>query len=163
MSDNGTPSSKPDFDARFQETLEDLLVWRRVVRRFRPDPVPKEDIKELLRMTALSPSVGNAQPWRFVLVNDAKRRKGVIEIFEDANADALKDYDGERAETYASLKLSGLRDAPAVGSQLGVDGCAHLGHKGVRRGGEGGRGRDASGEARHARPLLRLKKGPIVW
>ena len=127
MSDNGTPSSKPDFDARFQETLEDLLVWRRDVRRFRPDPVPKEDIKELLRMTALSPSVGNAQPWRFVLVNDAKRRKGVIEIFEDANADALKDYDGERAETYASLKLSGLRDAPVhlavycdEGTELGL-------------------------------------------
>ena len=54
---------------------------------------------------------------------------------------------------------AGLRDAPAVGAQLGVDGCAHLGHKGVRRGGEGGRGRDASGEARHVETQ---KQGPGV-
>lgn len=107
--DKNTP---PDFDQRFRATLEELLVWRRDVRRFRPDPVPEETLHELLRLTALSPSVGNAQPWRFVIVEDASRRNAIIENFEAANADALKDYDGDQAETYAGLKLAGLKDAP---------------------------------------------------
>ena len=102
----------PDFDQRFQDTLETLLVWRRDVRRFRSDPVDDAVIRELLKLTALSPSVGNAQPWRFVLVEDTARRADIIANFENANADALSEYSGDQAETYAGLKLAGLRDAP---------------------------------------------------
>jgi len=106
------PGATPDFDQRFRDTLETLLVWRRDVRRFRPDPVDEGIVQELLRLTALSPSVGNSQPWRFVIVDDAARRAEIIANFEDANADALQDYSGDQAETYAGLKLAGLRDAP---------------------------------------------------
>jgi 5,6-dimethylbenzimidazole synthase len=102
----------PDFDQRFQDTLETLLVWRRDVRRFRSDPVDDAVIRELLKLTALSPSVGNAQPWRFVLVEDTARRADIIANFENVNADALSEYSGDQAETYAGLKLAGLRDAP---------------------------------------------------
>lgn len=102
----------PEFDSSFRAALEDLLVWRRDVRRFRADPVAPELVAELLRLAALSPSVGNAQPWRFVLVEDAARRAAVIANFEAANAEALKDYDGARADTYAGLKLAGLKEAP---------------------------------------------------
>lgn len=102
----------PSFDDQFQKTLEDLLIWRRDVRRFRPDPISDADVEELLRLTALSPSVGNAQPWRFVLVESQDKRDAIIANFERANADALADYDGERAQLYAGLKLSGLKDAP---------------------------------------------------
>lgn len=105
-------AATPDFDQRFQDTLETLLVWRRDVRRFRPDPVDDAIIRELLKLTALSPSVGNAQPWRFVLVEDTARRADIIANFENANANALSEYSGNQAETYACLKLAGLRDAP---------------------------------------------------
>ena len=33
-------------------------------------------------------------------------------ILKNANADALSEYSGDQAETYAGLKLAGLRDAP---------------------------------------------------
>ncbi|WNK01490.1 5,6-dimethylbenzimidazole synthase [Thalassospiraceae bacterium LMO-JJ14] len=102
----------PGFDRRFRDTLESLLVWRRDVRRFRTDPLPDGLIEQLLRLAALSPSVGNAQPWRFVTVDDAARRQDIIANFERANADALDDYDGARAELYAGLKLAGLKEAP---------------------------------------------------
>jgi 5,6-dimethylbenzimidazole synthase len=107
-----TTLAPPSFDDQFQKTLEDLLIWRRDVRRFRPDPISDTDVEELLRLTALSPSVGNAQPWRFVLVESPDKRDAIIANFERANADALADYDGERAQLYAGLKLSGLKDAP---------------------------------------------------
>ncbi|MGJ3259555.1 MAG: 5,6-dimethylbenzimidazole synthase [Rhodospirillales bacterium] len=102
----------PQFDRRFRDTLETLLVWRRDVRRFRAEPLPDGLLEDLLRMAALSPSVGNAQPWRFVIVEDEDRRNRIVANFERANADALADYEGERAELYAGLKLAGLKEAP---------------------------------------------------
>jgi 5,6-dimethylbenzimidazole synthase len=121
---NGTG---PEFDRRFRDTLETLLVWRRDVRRFKNTPLPDGLIGELLHLAALSPSVGNAQPWRFVLVEDAARRDDIVANFEAANADALKDYDGEQASLYAGLKLAGLREAP-VHLAVYCDGESDLGH-----------------------------------
>ncbi|MBO6520181.1 MAG: 5,6-dimethylbenzimidazole synthase [Rhodospirillales bacterium] len=102
----------PRFDRRFRDTLETLLVWRRDVRRFKTEPLPDGLIEDLLRLAALSPSVGNAQPWRFVTVDDQARRDAVIANFERANADALADYEGDKADIYAGLKLAGLKEAP---------------------------------------------------
>jgi 5,6-dimethylbenzimidazole synthase len=104
--------SGPQFDDAFRARLHDLFRWRRDVRHFRVDPVPGEAIEALVRETALSPSVGYSQPWRFVRVDTAQRRAAVIASFERANADALSGYSGDDAMKYAALKLAGLRDAP---------------------------------------------------
>lgn len=104
--------SPPVFDADFQARLKQLMAWRRDVRRFRTDPVPGELIARLLETAALAPSVGNSQPWRFVLVENAARRAKVVANFERANAEALSDYSGEQAKLYATLKLAGLKEAP---------------------------------------------------
>ena len=69
-------------------------------------------IDELLDMACLAPSVGNSQPWRFVVVADPGRRARVLENFVACNADALADYSPERAARYAGLKLAGLAEAP---------------------------------------------------
>ncbi|MFX5401112.1 nitroreductase family protein, partial [Acinetobacter baumannii] len=82
------------------------------VRRFRTDPLPDGSIERLIEIACLSPSVGLSQPWRFVIVDDATRRRAVIEDFKACNADALRSYSGERAAKYAALKLSGLEEAP---------------------------------------------------
>ena len=105
-------TAAPLFDAAFLDRLEDLIRWRRDVRRFRPDPVDDALVTRLIGLAALAPSVGNSQPWRFVTVAEPARRKRVIENFEACNSDALKDYEGEQAKLYASLKLAGLREAP---------------------------------------------------
>jgi len=100
------------FGASFQAEFEELLAWRRDVRHFKTDPVPAEMVEHLLDLTGLAPSVGNAQPWRFVSVDEPARRAAIIENFQQANQAALGHYDGERAELYARLKLAGLREAP---------------------------------------------------
>jgi 5,6-dimethylbenzimidazole synthase len=102
----------PEFDAGFRAKLADLVVWRRDVRSFRPDPVPAESIDRLLRLACLAPSVGLSEPWRFVLVEDPVKRRRIRENFEEANAEAIASYSGERAARYAALKLEGLNDAP---------------------------------------------------
>jgi 5,6-dimethylbenzimidazole synthase len=100
------------FGEAFRTEFEELLAWRRDVRHFKTDPVPAELVDHLLDLTCLAPSVGNAQPWRFVSVDEAARRDAIIANFQKANAAALSNYDGERAELYARLKLAGLKEAP---------------------------------------------------
>ncbi|MGA7384553.1 MAG: 5,6-dimethylbenzimidazole synthase [Methylocella sp.] len=102
----------PIFDSAFRDRLAILFAWRRDVRRFKPDPVPSPLIEKLLGLAALAPSVGNSQPWRFVSVETFAAREAIVANFKACNAAALASYEGERAALYASLKLSGLREAP---------------------------------------------------
>jgi 5,6-dimethylbenzimidazole synthase len=101
-----------EFDDLFRRQLHELFVWRRDVRRFRTDSLPDGALERLIETACLSPSVGLSQPWRFVIVADAARRRAVIDDFRACNTDALQSYAGERAGRYAALKLSGLEEAP---------------------------------------------------
>jgi 5,6-dimethylbenzimidazole synthase len=100
------------FDAAFRARLRDLLLWRRDVRRFRPDPLPSGVLESLIELACLAPSVGLSQPWRFVIVEDAARRAAIRENFAACNAQALAAQTTERASLYARLKLAGLDEAP---------------------------------------------------
>ena len=51
-------------------TTKEAIEKRRSIRRFKPDPVPKECINELLDAARLAPSGCNAQPWRFRIVTE---------------------------------------------------------------------------------------------
>ena len=102
----------PQFDDRFRATLADLFVWRRDVRRFRPDPLPLGLIQEMLGLACLAPSVGFSQPWRWVMVDAPDRRAAIIANFKEANLRALAEFDGARAAAYARLKLAGLVESP---------------------------------------------------
>jgi 5,6-dimethylbenzimidazole synthase len=105
-------TSPPRFDEAFAAQFAELLAWRRDVRRFRRDPLPDGLVERLLAQAELSPSVGHSQPWRWVRVTDPGQREAVLASFRRCNAEALADYEGERARLYAELKLEGLREAP---------------------------------------------------
>lgn len=49
-------------------TTKDAIKNRRSIRKFKPDQVPDECIKELLESARLAPSGCNAQPWRFKII-----------------------------------------------------------------------------------------------
>lgn len=105
-------SYPPIFDEKFQSSLQDLFLWRRDVRRFKEQPLLEGQLDKLLETAMLAPSVGNSQPWRFVKVCAPELRGAIRDNFEVCNQDALKEYAGKKAETYAALKLSGLDRAP---------------------------------------------------
>jgi 5,6-dimethylbenzimidazole synthase len=115
------------FDAAFRTSFRDLVLWRRDVRRFRRDAIDPGLIHGLLELASHAPSVGHCQPWRFVLVESSARRAAVRSSFVRANARALDSYEGERSAHYASLKLSGLDDAP-VHLAVFADEAAREGH-----------------------------------
>ncbi len=100
------------FDAAFRSRLRDLLVWRRDVRRFLHEPLPRGAIEALIEIARLAPSVGLSEPWRFVIVEDAARRLAIRRNFATCNAQALAAQGRKRAARYARLKLAGLEEAP---------------------------------------------------
>ena len=107
--------SEPTFDAVFVGQLDELLRWRRDVRHFRTDPIPEADMQHLLATAVLAPSVGNAQPWRFVRIRSANLRERLADHVDAASRDAaLALADDALREQYATLKLHGLREAPEI-------------------------------------------------
>jgi len=105
----------PRFDAAFDARFVDLLRWRRDVRHFRPDPITEADMQHLLHSAALAPSVGNAQPWRFVRVRSPDLREALACHVDTCSAAARVSLpDQDRQERYSGLKLHGLREAPEI-------------------------------------------------
>lgn len=116
----------------FSDALDRLFIWRRDVRRFRPDPLAPEILKDLVDRACLAPSVGNAQPWRFVSVETLALRQKVIRNFEEENNLAAGEYEGEKAKLYARMKLAGLKEAPvhlAIFSDRDTEAGAGLGRR----------------------------------
>ena len=89
------------------------IFERRDVRsQFLPEPVPLPLLARLLAAAHHAPSVGYSQPWDFILIEDLALRRAVKEMFATENERAARNYDGERAQLYRSLKLEGILEAP---------------------------------------------------
>lgn len=78
------------------------ILERQSIRKFRPDPVPRELIAELVDLAGQIPSWKNAQPTRYTAV-DSK------ELLESLAAQALPDFNARI-----------VRNAPAVIAVTGV-------------------------------------------
>ena len=100
------------FSDEFRAGLTDLMRWRRDVRHFRTDPVDEALVQECLSTLSLAPSVGLSEPWRVLRVRSDTAREAALANYQIANEKALEGYSGDKAALYASLKLSGMREAP---------------------------------------------------
>lgn len=58
-------------DAPAAPTFDDVVLGRRSVRGYKPDPVPKPVIREIIELAMRAPSSLNTQPWSFYVVAGA--------------------------------------------------------------------------------------------
>lgn len=63
------------------------VFGRRMIRSFKPDPVPREKLERILSIAQHYPSAGYSQEVAFVVVTDEKRRKRIREL-RDLRSDA---------------------------------------------------------------------------
>ncbi|MFH2011141.1 MAG: nitroreductase [Pseudomonadota bacterium] len=47
----------------------EAIKTRKSIRNFKPDPVPKEIIREILEIACSAPSAMNTQPWEFLVIS----------------------------------------------------------------------------------------------
>ncbi|HOW35664.1 MAG TPA: nitroreductase family protein [Candidatus Omnitrophota bacterium] len=46
------------------------IFERRSIRKYKPDPLTEETIREILEAAMAAPSAGNEQPWEFIVINN---------------------------------------------------------------------------------------------
>lgn len=96
--------------------LKKVIENRTSVRVYKNDPVPLEDLKEIVRLGSLAPSVANFQPWKFVIVTNKELLSGmaakVARHIEDipANESRAAQNVKSQVEWFATF----FQDAPAV-------------------------------------------------
>jgi len=52
----------------------DVIVTRKSIRRYKPDPVPDEMIDKILEAARWAPTGENYQPWRFIVIRDQETK-----------------------------------------------------------------------------------------
>ncbi|MBN1561127.1 nitroreductase family protein [candidate division KSB1 bacterium] len=63
--------------------VKTAIEKRYSVRKFKSEPIPLEDIKELVRRAGLAPSVNNSQPWRFFAVTNRDKIAAIAQIVHE--------------------------------------------------------------------------------
>ena len=64
----------------------ECIKTRMSIRQFKPEPVPKEVLMEVIDVAKWSPSYKNSQPWELVILSGAKKEaltKMLIELLEN--------------------------------------------------------------------------------
>jgi nitroreductase len=70
----------------------EAISTRRSIRVFKPDPVPKEVLQELLDVSRWAPSGGNVQPWYFEVLAGEVLAKAKARLVEKATSWDGHDY-----------------------------------------------------------------------
>uniref|UniRef100_UPI000DEFDC9A 5,6-dimethylbenzimidazole synthase n=1 Tax=Janibacter anophelis TaxID=319054 RepID=UPI000DEFDC9A len=102
------------------EALAAVVAGRRDIRRYRPDAVPEDLLRQVLEAGHRAPSVGHSQPWRFIVVTDPTTRDRAAAMADRARVEQAAHLASERAARMLDLKLEGLREAP-VGVVVACD------------------------------------------
>jgi nitroreductase len=61
----------------------DLVNKRESVRAYKSDPVPEKSIQRCLEAARLAPSACNAQPWKFVVLDDPGLKNAIADAAHD--------------------------------------------------------------------------------
>ncbi|MCD6385466.1 nitroreductase family protein [Candidatus Sumerlaeota bacterium] len=56
------------------------ITIRRSVRKYKPEPIPANELRELLEAMRSAPSAANRQPWKFLVVTDQALREKIVGI-----------------------------------------------------------------------------------
>ena len=100
------------FDATSREALSSILAGRRDIRRYRPDPVPEDLVRDVLAAGHSAPSVGHSQPWRFITVADRSTRDAAAALADRARHRQAAALEPAAGQHLLDLQLDGIREAP---------------------------------------------------
>ncbi|MBI2955335.1 MAG: nitroreductase family protein [Chloroflexi bacterium] len=95
------------------ELFLDIVRRRRNIRRFKPDPVPDEYITMIVEAARLAPSGANSQPWEFIVVKDAERKRQIADAFIEA-ARKGREFDPKFPAAAEGTLLKKVAEAPVL-------------------------------------------------
>jgi len=69
---------------RLDMRLGDAIFTLRAIRRQKPDPIPDQDLREILEAGIHAPNGGNAQNWHFLVLKDPDIRTKFAALYKEA-------------------------------------------------------------------------------
>ena len=101
-----------EFTEAEKKAVYKAIYLRRDVREhFLPRAVRDAVLRRLLDAAHHAGSVGFMQPWSFVVIRSEEVKQRVKKLFEQANKEAAKVFEGEKKELYSRLKLEGILES----------------------------------------------------
>lgn len=61
-----------------KENFYELILCRRSIRQFKPEPISQDILKELVNAARLAPSAANLQPLEYIIVEEEEIRKKIF-------------------------------------------------------------------------------------
>ena len=108
----------------------DAIKTRRSIRKYKPEPIPEEKLRNILEAARLAPSAGNRQPWRFVVVQNKGLKKALAEaannqtFLNDASAIIVAIGDPEvSARWYERDPMIALEHIVLAATAMGYGAC----------------------------------------
>ena len=70
--------------SRLAMPLGEAIFSLRAIRRFRTDPIPDSDLRDIMEAAIRAPNGGNAQPWHFIVIKDPELRTRFAPLYREA-------------------------------------------------------------------------------
>ncbi|MFD4456502.1 5,6-dimethylbenzimidazole synthase [Nocardia sp. NPDC058480] len=95
-----------------QLSVYDAIRLRRDVRaEYTGEPVDDDTLLRILDAAHRAPSVGNSQPWDFVVVRQAETLRRFAEHVADKRVEFRASLPAERAATFEPIKIDGILES----------------------------------------------------
>jgi nitroreductase len=106
--------------SRLSMPLGEAIFTQRSIRRFKPDPIPLEDIHLLIEAAVKAPNGGNQQVARFLILDDRDAIREFGELYREAwwakrRDEGFSSWDDLPRLFHPAAKLAeAMKDAPCV-------------------------------------------------
>jgi nitroreductase len=81
----------------------EAIKTRKSIRAFKPDPIPKAVLEDILKTASLSPSAANLQPWEFLVVTGEPLKKLSAAFIEKSKAGEMGNWELRRGMGRAQM------------------------------------------------------------
>ncbi len=105
-----------------------MIYQRRSIRQYKKEPVPREDLLQMLDAARAAPSAKNRQPWRFIVYEDNAKAE-LLEAMKAGLHREEKDPVLVKSSRHLANAVNTLRimkRAPVVICVIDPDGCSPL-------------------------------------
>ena len=110
-------------ESRLTIPLGEAMFTQRAIRRFRPDPIPDDVMRDIMEAAIRAPNGGNRQPWHFLVIKDPDVRLELGELYKEAwwakrkdeGINGPEDIAPGKSSQRSAMRLSGeFASAPVV-------------------------------------------------
>lgn len=90
-----------------EEQVFEVIKNRKSIRKYKPDPIPRDTIERLIEAARWAPSGENAQPWRFVIIEEKETINAIGKIAGTADR---RQFSAEFAAGETQKRLQKIKD-----------------------------------------------------